>query len=356
MSDIKPAHVVSLAEATGLVQHTGEDVSYLFLGEMGIGKSHMLYELGKRMPGYQCMYADAPTFDTSDLVGVPFVEDINGIKVTRFAPNFLLNIHEHKPVLFMIDEIGKAPRMTQNSFMRLFHEKRIGEYALPAGSRVFATSNLAAEGLGDHVQSQFRNRGSVCEIRKPNADEWIVWAMDNGIHPVIIAWVKRFPRCLASYKDGDGNPYINYPNKPVAACVTPRSLHKSSFIMHQRANLTPNAARVALAGCVGVSAANDIMTFAETYDRLPSWEAIVASPDTAPVPGHTDFAANFVSVFSAISLVSQKTMTPWMTYCERLPKEYQGVFALNVLKSPARSAALSSRAFVKWATDNHWMV
>lgn len=356
MSDIKPSQVVSLAEATDLVQYTGDSVSYLFLGEMGIGKSYMLYELGSRMPGYQCMYADAPTFDTSDLTGVPFVEEINGVRVTRFAPNFLLNIHDRKPVLFMIDEIGKAPRMTQNSFMRLFHERRIGEYALPVGSRVFATSNLAAEGLGDHVQSQFRNRGSVCEIRKPNAEEWIVWAMDNEIHPVITAWVKRFPRCLASYKDGEGNPYINYPNKPIVACVTPRSLHNASFIMHQRANITPNAAHVALAGCVGVSAASDIMTFAATYDRLPSWESIIAAPTRAPVPDHKDFAANFVSIFSAISLVTQKTMTPWMAYCERLPKEYQGVFALNILKSPARAAALGTRAFVDWATQNHWMV
>ena len=63
MNDIKPSNTVSLSEAANLVRYTGQDVSYLFLGEMGIGKSYMLYELGKQMPDYQCMYAEAPTFD-----------------------------------------------------------------------------------------------------------------------------------------------------------------------------------------------------------------------------------------------------------------------------------------------------
>jgi len=63
-----------------------------------------------------------------------------------------------------------------------------------------------------------------------------------------------------------------------------------------------------------------------------------------------------VTVFSAISLVEGDTFTAWMTYCKRLPKEYQGVFALNVLVSPKRAAALSTRAFVVWATSNHWLV
>jgi MoxR-like ATPase len=356
MSDANVVDVLSLNEATDLVQHTGQDVSYLFLGEMGIGKSHMLYELGKRMPEYQCMYAEVPTFDTSDITGVPFTEVINGVKVTRFAPNAMLNIQSDRPVMFMADEIGKGTRPVQNTFLRLFHEHKIGEFSLPKGSCVFATSNLAAEGLGDHVQEHFRNRGSTIEIRKPTAEEWIIWAMANGIHPVIIAWVKKYPRCFASYRDGDGNPYINYPTKPSKAFVSGRSLHKASHIMWKRDKLPSHVTRVAIAGCVGASAANDIITFADTYDRLPSWDAIVASPDTAYVPSNQDFAGNFVSVFSAVSLVERKTMAPWMAYCQRLPKEYQGVFALNVLTSPARSVALNNRAFVTWATQNHWMV
>ena len=357
MADIKLAPSVSLTEATDLVQHTGHQLSYLFLGEMGIGKSAMLTALGARMPEYDCVYAEVPTFDTGDVTGIPFTEVINGVKVTRFAPNYMMHIHSDRPMLFMADELGKGPRPVQNTFLRVFHERKIGEFSLPKGSIVFATSNLAAEGLGDHVQDHLRNRGSVVPIRKPNAAEWVAWAMANGIHPIVIAWVKRFPMCLDSYTNGvEGNAYIFYPGKTTKAFVTPRSLQNASHIMWQRDKITSNALIVALSGCVGDSAGRDLVSFAATNDRLPSWDLVVTTPATAAVPTAQDFAANFITVFSAITLVDRKTLTPFMEYCQRLPKEYQGVFALNILGSPKRSIALNNRAFVVWATQNEWMV
>ncbi len=353
--DVSFGQTISLVEAASLVQHCGEDVTFIFQGEMGIGKSYMLYELGKRMPQYTCMYAEMPTFDVSDMSGVPFTETTNGVKVTRFAPNAMLNIQGTNPVLFMADEIGKAMRPVQNSVLRLLHEKKVGEYSLPEGSIVFGTTNLSAEGLGDHVQSHAQNRVSFITVRKPNAEEWLPWAADNGIHPVISSWVKKFPMCLASYTDGEGNPYIYYPHKTARAFVTPRSLHKASHILHKRKHISDNAAYAAIAGCVGESAARDIMSFAQVDDRLPAWESIVANPKTTPVPEPEDFAALFITVFSAIMLVEAKTFDAWLEYCERLPKEYQGVFALNIVTTNKRIIAHSNRSFVKWATANEWM-
>ena len=53
LSEVNLTPQVSLAEAADLVQHVGNDVTFVFEGEVGIGKSYMLYELGKRMPEYQ---------------------------------------------------------------------------------------------------------------------------------------------------------------------------------------------------------------------------------------------------------------------------------------------------------------
>jgi hypothetical protein len=281
---------------------------------------------------------------------------VNGVKVTRFAPNILTGVGSDRPIIFMADEVGKALRPVQNSLLRLFQSKKIGADSLPKGSKVFGTTNLAAEGLGDYVQQHAQNRVSMVEIRKPTAAEWTVWAMANNIHPIIIAWVKKFPHCLASYRDGEGNPYIQYPSKTEGAVVTPRSLENASHIMWARAKLSDNAATAGIRGCVGIAAAADIMTFAQTFDRLPSWEATVTDPNNCMVPSAQDFAANYVTVFSGIQLVDKGTMSPFMTYLRRLPKEYQGVFALNVLASPKRDVAMSNRQFVVWATENEWMM
>jgi hypothetical protein len=360
MSDVKMNASVSLAEAAALVQHVGQHVSFVFQGEMGIGKSAMLTTLADALPDHLPVYAELPTFDVSDVSGVPFTEEFRDgkkvIKVTRFAPNAMLNIHRGQPVIFMADELGKAPRPVQNSMLRLLHERKIGEYSLPEGSIVFGTTNLVGEGLGDAVQSHAYNRCSFVTLRKPSSDEWILWATDNMVHPAIIAWVKKFPMCLASYMDGEGNPYIYYPGKPARAFVTPRSLEKASHILWKRDTLGHNAAMAGIAGCMGESGARDLLTFIETFDRIPSWESIVQTPDTAPVPGPTDFAANFVLVFNALTLMDKASMTGWIRYCSRLPQEYQGVFAMNILASAKRQIAITNRAFVVWATQNHWMV
>lgn len=360
MKEIRMGSTVSLSEATSLVRHVGREVSFVFQGEMGIGKSAMLTSLAKALPDHQPVYAELPTLDVSDVSGVPFTEmhdnGDNSIKITRFAPNAMLNIHKGKPVIFMADELGKAPRPVQNSMLRLLHERRIGEYSLPEGSIVFGTTNLVGEGLGDSIQSHAYNRCSFVTLRKPTSEEWIVWATDHGVHPVVVAWVKKFPMVLASYMDGEGNPYIFYPGKPARAFVTPRSLEKASHIMWQREHVGHNAAMAGIAGCLGEAGARDLLTFIETYDRIPAWETLVKTPDIAPVPDATDFAANFVLVFNATTLVDGSSMSGWMRYCQRLPKEYQGVFAMNILTSTKRPVAVGNRAFVVWATENHWLV
>lgn len=357
MADVTMGTAVSLTEATDMVQHVGSKVSFIFKGEMGIGKSAILSTLAERLKDtYRYVYAETQTFDVGDVTGVPFTELVNGVKVTRFAPNILTGVHSEKPIIFMADEIGKAMRPVQNSMLRLFQSRRIGEYGLPEGSIVFGTTNLAVEGLSDHIQQHAQNRVSMVEINKPDAQEWLPWAMANNVHPIILAWVKKFPHCLATFRDGDGNPYISYPSKTEGAFVSPRSLENASHILHERGRLTDNAVTAAIKGCVGVAAAVDIMTFAQTFDRMPSWEATITNPDTCPVPAVGDFAANFVTVFSAIQLIDKQTLTPFLTYLRRLPKEYQGVFALNVLTSPKRSVAQSNRAFITWAVENEWMV
>ncbi|MCG3772519.1 MAG: hypothetical protein JW384_03733 [Nitrosomonadaceae bacterium] len=357
MSEVSLGAVVSLAEAADMVEHVGEKVSYIFKGEMGIGKSAILNTLADRFEDeYRYVYAETQTFDTGDVSGCPFTELINGVKVTRFAPNILTGVHSDKPIIFMADEIGKAMRPVQNSMLRLFQSHKVGEYSLPAGSRVFGTTNLAVEGLSDHVQQHAQNRVSMVEVRKPNSGEWITWAMSNSINPIVIAWVKKFPHCLASYKDGDGNPYISYPSKTEGAFVSPRSLENASHHMWVRGKLSDNAVAAGVRGCVGDAAAADLMTFAQTFDRLPSWEATIADPTGCMVPSAQDFAANYVTVFSGIQLVDKATLTPFMTYLKRLPKEYQGVFALNIQASPKRGVAQSNRTFINWTVENEWMI
>src|SRR5690606_37103789 len=102
-------------------------------------------------------------------------------------------------------------------------------------SIVFGTTNLASDGVGDALQAHARNRVCFVQISKPSADEWLEWAANNGVAPEVMAWVREYPHCLASYTDGDDdNPYVFNPKRTKAAFVSPRSLHKASHIVAQR--------------------------------------------------------------------------------------------------------------------------
>lgn len=348
---------VSLKEAANLILTAGKDVSFMLQGDMGIGKSSLLTELASRLPTHEPVYIDMTTKDLCDISGVPFVEKQNNVNTTRFAPSSELGIHMSKPVIIMLDEFGKAMTAVKNTCLRLLLERKMGEYALHPDSIVFGTTNLMGEGLGDMIQPHARNRVSFLTVQKPNADEWCDWAMNNGVEAEVIAWVNQNPQCLASFTDSaqKDNPYIFHPSKPAGAFVTPRSLTKASQIMKHRATLGHNSTLAGVAGCVGESAARDLMSYAELADKLPTWESIVKNPEKAKLPTDGDAAANFITVYSAIARVEKESFDAWMTYCKRMPMEYQAVFATQISKSSKKAVAIANREFVLWATANHYM-
>lgn len=363
-SEVRLSNSITLNEGVQLMYATGKDVSFIFQGEPGIGKSAMLGMLAEKLGGSHIpVYLDLPLFDIGDTSGVPHTELVKTasgeVKITRFAPNALMGVHFTKPVILMLDEFGKSMRPVQNTMLRTLLERKVGEYSLPEGSIVFGTTNLATDGVGDSVQAHARNRVSFITVRKPDADSWIEWAVGNNVAPEVIAWVKEYPQALASYTDGRAeaeNPYIYHPNKTQAAFVTPRSLEKAGNIISARAQLSPNALIAGLAGAVGEAAARDLANYAEMADKLPTWEEIVKNPSKAKIPDERNAASLFITVFGAVTRVDARTLDAWLEYCERLPKEYQGVFAINAAQHKAkRPIIMGNRRFTKWATANTWL-
>lgn len=367
MSSIKFGSTVSLNEFATLIQNVGQHVTVIGQGEPGTGKSSMLRELAKRMPEYDTAYIDCTLLDLGDLA-LPYTEQVGSMRVVQFAPNARFKFHVDRPVIVMLDEIGKAMKSVKNALLTLMLEKRLGDCHLPEGSIVFGTTNLTTDGVGDALEAHVRNRVCMVTIRKPHAgfnadgsvdpDSWGAWALDNNIAPEVIAWVKQFPHALASYTDGDqkDNPYIFNPVRAgQAAFVSPRSLEKASYISKARAVVGEAPTISALAGTIGESAARDMQAFFTVVDKLPTWEVIQQSPDTAIVPD--DVVAKCILVFSAITRIKTSAeLDNWLVYSDRLDKELQALFARTIANSKAKSSlALGNRNFIKWATTNEWL-
>ena len=272
---------VSLKEAATLVQTCTENTFFL-RGEPGIGKSSIMAAFKAHFGDtYALAYFDCAQKDLGD-IAMPSMN--RELRVTEYFPNAALQLQTGKPVIIMLDEFTKAPQPVQNMLHPLLetHNRRLGDVALPVGpngerSIVVLTGNMASDGVGDNIKAHTLNRVTTITVRKPSAEDWLEWAVGNGIDPVVMAWVDRFPHAMASYMDGeqDSNPYIFNPKKMQGAYVSPRSLQLVSNIIKQREQVSSNALLASMIGTIGETGARDMHAFVEYQDQLPSCYAVI---------------------------------------------------------------------------------
>ena len=351
MATLNFGKTVTLAQAAKLILATPQN-RYLLQGEPGIGKSSLLKTLAAALPNHETAYIDVPNMDLGD-IAMPVVN--HETKTTAYYPNARFKVHLGKPVVTMLDEFTKGAEPIKNMLHPLLEvaNPRLGDVSVHPESIVFLTGNLGSDGVGDSLKAHSRNRIIPLTVQKPSAEEWINWALNNGIAAEVIAWVQQFPHALASYTDDSqtDNPYIYNPKKMQTAFVSPRSLERVSAIVNVRDQLDTDSLIAAMTGAVGEAAARDMQAYIEFADQLPTWDSVIADPKTAKVPEGAGACA--IMVFGAIAKVEKSTMTKFMEYLERFEPEWQACFAINIAKNPAKqSIAFSSPKFADWVQAN----
>ena len=350
MAEINFGKSITLKQAANLIR-TNPTTRFLLQGEPGIGKSSLLESIADSL-GFEHAYIDVPNMDLGD-IAMPVID--HDTKTTRYYPNARFKIHEGKPLVIMLDEFTKGADPVKNMLHPMLEKAnpRLGDISISKNTIVFLTGNLSTDGVGDSLKAHSRNRLVPVTIAKPDAEQWIEWAIAKGLEPEVIAWVNRFPQVLASYTDaaqGD-NPYIYNPRKSQHAFVSPRSLETASNIVGTRKDNDPDSVIAALTGAIGESGARDMQAYIEFSDQLPTWEATVKDPKNTKVP--TSSGACAIVVFGAISRITKDTIAPFMEYLERFDAEWQAVFAINVAKNPAKQqVAFHSSAFKAWVVKN----
>ena len=345
---------VNFKQAAATIAAIGMTNTILLQGAPGVGKSSLLDELSRRMPDYLPCYIDVANLDLGDLA-MPVVD--KDTMTTSYAPNARFGVAkgQNRPVLLMLDELGKAGRSVMNMLLPVILEHRLGDVKLPAGSIVFATTNLASDGVGDNIPAHAYNRMTVMDFRNPTADEWLEWAATSSVAPEVAAFAKQFPQIFERYdtEGTDKNAYIFNPGKGrVREFCSPRSLAKASNIIKARSAL--GAALIpALSGTVGEAAARDLEAMVHLADQVPSFEAVVASPKTVKLPETA--SGYFLMAFMLAGRGDVKTFPAVMEYLDRWSEtsfEGRALFVQSVCANQAQlSKALSSKGFTAMAKE-----
>ena len=346
-------YALDLDQCVELIKAVGNSRTVLLQGDMGTGKSSMLYDIAKQT-GFKPIYFDCTTKDLGDMM-IPSLSSIEEDGCVRMIPNEELGVHLDEPVVVNIDEFGKANPSVKNGMLRLMLERKIGSYELHPDSIIFATTNKGSEGVGDMLPPHARNRLTVVQTRKTDHMDWIEWGINNEIDATLLGWVKDNPQLMASFedvKDPDENPYIFHPKQQRLSFVTPRSLHAASDILKQRGAFDDQTLTSLLMGTIGDRGAMDLMSFVKLADQLPSLQSIKDTPKDAKVPDSA--AAICMVVYRTLAALEKEWLNAWMDYLPRLDTEAQALFA-NGVRAPKyskQSMVMTNKKFTEWAMKN----
>ena len=155
-------------------------------GPPGIGKSSIVQQFAAQV-GLPCVSLLGSQLAPEDIVGVPQIID----GVSRFCPPRM--IARPDPYCLFLDELNACSHEVQKAFYSLIHERRIGEYELPKGSVVVGAGNRAQDSaIVKPMSSALINRMIHAHL-KVDHREWLAWAHEQGIHPLVTEYVAMRP-------------------------------------------------------------------------------------------------------------------------------------------------------------------
>ena len=344
---------LSASQVVSLIAAVGDKRTVIVEGENGIGKTALFHML-RKLPKFADHIAVQP-IDCTQLsdgsVWMPDLDRENG--VSRELPNERfgvsafnqLGVNNSKPILVGLDEIAKAPQFIKNVLAPIIYERRVGNLSMPEGSVVVCFTNLSVEGLGDSIQAHLRNRLVFVKMRKPSADEWVKWATDNRVNPMIIAFVSNEPRVMQSFLEYEkggmfegkdlskDNGFIFNPKSMQLAYATPRSLVAASDILDAGLGvLDDETLEAALKGTVGATTAEALSSFIRFGREICEYSRVIKSPDTAPLSDNP--TAQLIQVFQFVTRVADRTEAEAIVkYVWRMRAEMQSIFCNTVATS-----------------------
>ena len=317
--------------------HMEADIPVFFWGKPGVGKSDMTRQIAK-YDNLPLIDVRATLLDTVDIRGLPSIEDG---KAVWCQPDFLPRVdRDGKRGILFLDELADAPLAVQSSFYQLILDRRLGEYVFPTGWRIFAAGNRQGDGAAaQRMSTALADRFAQIDIEE-NVEAWGEWAVDNGINPLVLAFIRFRGDLLHNMEKGD------------KLFATPRSWARVAKAIDTMPKVgAAESLRLALVkSIVGDKAATEFEGFARMYGKLVPLETILSDPDNAPL--YHEPNERWAIATGLARKVERDNVDAGLRYMKRLGEgEFASCFVLDAVRRKPKLK--ETRTFIDWAAENH---
>lgn len=240
-------YTVTQNELSDLLLNISPQRPVFIWGAPGIGKSALVQKFADDV-GMECVSLLGSQLAPEDIIGIPQIDG----ETSRFMPPKM--IARKEPYVLFLDELNACSQEVQKAFYSLIHERRIGEYHLPAGSVVIGAGNRSQDGaIVKTMSTALINRMFHVQLIA-DPEQWLQWAYDEGLHPWITDYITQRPDHLFSEPPKTEEPYS-----------TPRSWHMLSDALKEygagEKTVPENILRVLAYGCISARHAGMFIAF-----------------------------------------------------------------------------------------------
>lgn len=204
--------------------------------------------------------------DPSDLRGLPILNgDFPAVEWKPPLWFYVMTLKQASGIIFL-DELNLAPPLVQSAGYQLVLDRCLGEYKLSDDVFVVAAGNRETDGAG-----VFEMKKPLCSrflhfvLQPPAPDDWINWALNNGIDDRIVGFIQAFPNALFRFKATD----------KTKAYPTPRTWKFASDLIKEEKSL--DIIHLLVSSAVGKGTATEFINFLKLAKQLP-FEEILKNP------------------------------------------------------------------------------
>lgn len=310
----------------------------MLVGSPGCGKSQIVYQIAET---YNLKVIDLrlSQCDPCDLAGFPTVIDgkADYMPMKHFPIEGDAIPEGYSGWLLFLDEATSAPPAIQAAAYKLILDRMVGSHHLHKNVAIVCAGNLETDNaivqpMSTALQSRLVHLQLVVDH-----EEWVDWAMSNGIDHRITDYIKFMPGHLYTFK----------PDHTDKTYACPRTWEFANRVINI-VNVGSKDSLPMLAGTLSEGVAREFIGFCKIYKTLPKMTDILRSPKTIDIPAEPSVL--FALTGSISHNATEDNISDLMAFVNRLPVEFQVVTLREIVRR--KKEMLMNPAIQKWVTSS----